>query len=407
MMISRRTALLGLTSAWTLGRSSLAFAGSSGGPDDPRLVVILLRGALDGLSAVTPYGDPDLASYRRALVLPEPGQEGGLLDLGGFYGLHPSLVTLHGLYGQGQMLPIHAVAGHYRSRSHFEAQDYLESGADERLGSGWLNRAVSVLQGKAKRPDGYGLAMGLTVPLLLRGSARVGSYAPAGSQHPDADLYGQILALNASDPVTGPALRNALKARGFSDAAMTQGGMAGASGVDTAGKPRKIDAFTQLSTAAGEMLATAHGPRVAALEIGGWDTHAGQLGRLGGPLAQLDRGIGALRQGLGESWNRTVVLALTEFGRTVRINGTGGTDHGTGTVAFLAGGAVAGGKVGGTWPGLRSGQLFENRDLAPTTDLRSVVAGVLCDHLHLPQHAVGTVFPGAAVEPARGLVVSV
>ncbi|MBS1090036.1 DUF1501 domain-containing protein [Gluconobacter sp. Dm-74] len=407
MMISRRTALLGLTSAWTLGRSSLAFAGSSGGPDDPRLVVILLRGALDGLSAVTPYGDPDLASYRRALVLPEPGQEGGLLDLGGFYGLHPSLVTLHELYGQGQMLPIHAVAGHYRSRSHFEAQDYLESGADERLGSGWLNRAVSVLQGKANRPDGYGLAMGLTVPLLLRGSARVGSYAPAGSQHPDADLYGQILALNASDPVTGPALRNALKARGFSDAAMTQEGMAAAPGVDAAGKPRKIDAFTQLSTAAGEMLATAHGPRVAALEIGGWDTHAGQLGRLGGPLAQLDRGIGALRQGLGERWNRTVVLALTEFGRTVRINGTGGTDHGTGTVAFLAGGAVAGGKVGGTWPGLRSGQLFENRDLAPTTDLRSVAAGVLCDHLHLPQHAVGTVFPGTAVEPARGLVVSV
>lgn len=144
----RRTALLGLAASWTLGRSSLAFAGSSGGPDDPRLVVVILRGALDGLSAVTPYGDPDLVTYRRALVLPEPGQEGGLLDLGGFYGLHPSLATLHGLYGEGQMLPIHAVAGHYRSRSHFEAQDYLESGADERLDSGWLNRAVSVLQGK-------------------------------------------------------------------------------------------------------------------------------------------------------------------------------------------------------------------------------------------------------------------
>ncbi|MFT8717114.1 DUF1501 domain-containing protein [Gluconobacter potus] len=402
MMIPRRTALLGLAASWTLGRSSLAFAGSSGGPDDPRLVVVILRGALDGLSAVTPYGDPDLVTYRRALVLPEPGQEGGLLDLGGFYGLHPSLATLHGLYGEGQMLPIHAVAGHYRSRSHFEAQDYLESGADERLDSGWLNRAVSVLQGKANRPDGYGLAMGLTVPLLLRGAARVGSYAPAGSQHPDADLYSQILALNASDPMTGPAFRSALKARGFSEASRMDMGA-----TITAEKSRKPDAFTRLSTAAGQMLATPHGPRIAALEIGGWDTHAGQLGRLGSPLAQLDRGIGALRQGLGESWKRTVVLAMTEFGRTVRINGTGGTDHGTGTVAFLAGGAVAGGKVGGTWPGLRSSQLFENRDLAPTTDLRAVAAGVLCDHLRLPSHALATVFPGPTVDPMKGLVVPV
>lgn len=399
MMIHRRTALLGLAASWTLGRSSLAFAGPAGGPDDPRLVVILLRGALDGLSAVTPYGDADLKTHRRDLVLPEPGQEGGLLDLGGFYGLHPSLQTLHTLYREGQMLPVHAVAGHYRSRSHFEAQDYLESGADNRLNSGWLNRAVASLQGKTNRPDGYGLAMGLTIPLLLRGSARVGSYAPAGSQHPGEDLYHQISALNASDPVTGPAFKNALKARGFSDAAIT--GMQASS---TPGKPHKPDAFTQLSTAAGQMLSTLHGPRIAALEIGGWDTHAAQLGRLGSPLAQLDRGIDALRQSLGENWKHTVVLAMTEFGRTVRMNGTGGTDHGTGTVTFLAGGAVAGGKVGGTWPGLRPSQLFENRDLAPTTDLRAVAAGVLCDHLHLPPQALATVFPGPRTDPMKGLI---
>ncbi len=400
MMIRRRTALLGLAAGWVLGRSSLAFAGAPGGPDDPRFVVIILRGALDGLAAVTPYGDADLRTYRRDLVLPEPGQEGGLLDLGGFYGLHPSLRTLHALYGEGQVLPVHAVAGHYRSRSHFEAQDYLESGADDRLNSGWLNRAVSVLQGKANRPDGYGLAMGLTVPLLLRGAARVGSYAPAGSQHPGDDLYSQIAALNASDPVTGPAFRNGLKARGFSEAAGAGTGMP-----SPADRSRKPDAFTRLSAAAGQMLAQPRGPRVAALEIGGWDTHAGQAGRLAGPLAQLDRGIGALRQNLGENWKRTVVLALTEFGRTVRMNGTGGTDHGTGTVTFLAGGAVAGGKVDGTWPGLRSGQLFENRDLAPTTDLRAVAAGILCDHLRLPLHAVATVFPGPKTEPVRGLIV--
>lgn len=401
MMLPRRTALLGLAASWTVGSTSLAFANAPGGPDDPRFVVIILRGALDGLSAVTPYGDANLTTHRNALVLPEPGQTGGLLDLGGFYGLHPSLPALHTLYGAGQMLPVHAVAGHYRSRSHFEAQDYMESGADNRLSSGWLNRAVSILQGKTDRPDGYGLAMGLTVPLLLRGPARVGSYAPAASQHPDMELYNQIMALNAPDPLTGPALRSGLQARGFTDAAI-----AGTQAPSTSGKLRKPDAFTQLASAAGHMLATPHGPRIAALEIGGWDTHTTQAKRLENTLAQLDRGIDTLRQNLGQSWKHTVVLAMTEFGRTVRINGTGGTDHGTGTVTFLCGGAVAGGKVGGTWPGLRPAQLFENRDLAPTTDLRTLIAGVLCDHLHLPPVAIATVFPGPRTDPAKGLITS-
>ena len=399
MMIRRRSALLGLAASWTMGRSSLALAGTGGGPDDPRFVVIILRGALDGLAAVTPYGDPDIVAHRQGLLLPQPGQEGGLLDLGGFYGLHPALAGMHALYGAGQMLPIHAVAGHYRSRSHFEAQDYLESGADQRLDNGWLNRAVAALPGQGRRPDGYGLAMGLSVPLLLRGSAHIGTYAPAASQHPDPALYQQIAALNAADPLTGPAFRDGLKARGFSDSLMD--------GAPAASRPadgHKPDPFSVLSTAAGQMLAAPQGPRVAALEIGGWDTHAGQVGRLKGPLGQLDRGVQALREALGAEWRRTVVLAMTEFGRTVRMNGTGGTDHGTATVAFLLGGAVTGGRVGGTWPGLRPDQLFENRDLAPTTDLRAVAAGVLRDHLGVPHGALARVFPGTTGETVRGLV---
>ncbi|MBB2167127.1 DUF1501 domain-containing protein [Gluconacetobacter aggeris] len=397
MMLRRRSALLGLAASWTCGRASLALAGSGGGPDDPRLVVIILRGALDGLAAVTPYGDPDIATHRRDLLLPQPGREGGLLDLGGFYGLHPALAGMHDLYGAGQMLPIHAVAGHYRSRSHFEAQDYLESGADRRLDSGWLNRAVAALPGRGRRPDGYGLAMGLSVPLMLRGPAPVGTFAPAGSQHPDPALYSQIAALNAADPVTGPAFRDGLRARGFSDSVMEAVAPASGDG-------RKPDAFSVLSAAAGRMLTAPNGPRVAALEIGGWDTHAGQVGRLKGPLSQLDRGVQALRGALGADWSRTVVLLMTEFGRTVRMNGTGGTDHGTATVALLMGGAVAGGRVGGTWPGLRQDQLFENRDLAPTTDLRAVAAGVLCDHLDVPGGALARIFPGTGGERMHGLV---
>jgi len=403
MMLRRRSALLGLAASWSLGRSSLALAGVPGGRDDPRLVVVILRGALDGLAAVTPYGDPDIASYRRDLLLAEPGREGGVLDLGGFYGLHPSLAGLHGLYGAGQMLVVHAVAGHYRSRSHFEAQDYLESGADERLQSGWLNRAVAALPARGTKPDGYGLAMGLVVPLLLRGPAHIGSYAPAGSQHPTQALYAQIAALNAADPVTGPAFRQALKARGFSETTVGDPMMAASSmGASTGGA--KPDGFTQLCHAAGEMLASDSGPRVAALEIGGWDTHAGQVGRLRAPLAQLDRGLMTLREAMGQAWDRTAVLAMTEFGRTVRVNGTGGTDHGTGGVAFVCGGAVAGGRVAGSWPGLRPSQLFENRDLGPTTDLRAVASGLLCDHMRMPRQAIGQVFPGAAPGVMGGLV---
>lgn len=398
MMIRRRSALLGLAASWTLGRSSLALAASGSRPDDPRFIVIILRGALDGLAAVTPYGDPALVTHRRDLLLPQPGQDGGLLDLGGFYGLHPALASMHDLYTKGQMLPVHAVAGHYRSRSHFEAQDYMESGADQRLDSGWLNRAVAALPARSsRRPDGYGLAMGLSVPLLLRGPAHIGTFAPAGSRHPDPDLYRQIAALNAGDPLTGPAFRDGLKARGFSDTVMD-------TTPSVTNKEHKPEPFIVLSTSAGRMLAAPDGPRVAALEIGGWDTHAGQVGRLKGPLGQLDRGVQALREALGEHWQRTVVLAMTEFGRTVRMNGTGGTDHGTATVAFLLGGAVAGGRVGGTWPGLRPDQLFENRDLVPTTDLRTVAAGVLHDHLGMSRVTVARIFPGAAVEPASGLI---
>ncbi|MBV1829758.1 DUF1501 domain-containing protein [Komagataeibacter sp. AV436] len=400
MLIRRRAALLGLATSWTLGCASLAMAAPSSHEDDPRLVVIIMRGALDGMSAVTPYGDPDLATHRRALILPPPGTAGGLLDMGGFYGLHPALQNMHALYGAGELLPVHAVAGNYRSRSHFEAQDYLESGADGRMDSGWLNRAVSLMPQRDAGPDGYGLAMGLTVPLLLRGPAEVGCYAPAASHHPDPDLYRQIAALNADDPVTGPALRNALQARGFSDTVMEGSRTAPAA----PRKGRRPDAFLALSTAAGRMLANRRGPRIAALEIGGWDTHARQVDRLGRPLAQLDRGLAALRDGLGPAWSRTVVLAMTEFGRTVRINGTGGTDHGTGTVAFIAGGPVAGGRVAGTWPGLRPDQLFENRDLAPTTDLRCVAAGLLCDHMRLEPAGMATVFPGATATPMRGLI---
>ncbi len=387
--LSRRQALLGLAAAFTLGGTSVALAAPQ---TEQRFVVILLRGAMDGMSAVQPYGDPAFAALRGPLALPMPGQPGGILDLGGTYGLHPSLAQLHTMYAANDALLIHAVAGHYRSRSHFEAQDYLEAGADQRLNSGWLNRAVGLMPTSGRE---LGLTVGLSAPLLMRGTTVVEAYAPDHFAQPTADLYQRLLTITARDPVVGPAMAEGLKQRGFAASALS----------GQAADPKHDRSFEMLAGAAGRLLAQQNGPRVAALEIGGWDTHAAQDRRLAETLGQLDAGLAALRAGLGEAWSRTVVLAVTEFGRTARINGTGGTDHGTAGAAMLVGGAVAGGRVRADWPGLADGKLFENRDLAPTTDVRSVIMGVLIDHMHMQRSSMGRVLPGSdGVQPMRGLV---
>ena len=383
MPITRRSALLGLSTTLSLGGAHLALAGAG---TEKRLVVVILRGALDGMAAVVPYGDPSLTALRGNAVPPPPGQPDGLLDLGGFYGLHPYLGGIHGMVLANEATLIHAVAGGYRVRSHFEAQDCLESGADQRLTSGWLNRVVTVLPASAvARPDGDALAIGVSVPLLLRGPAQVANWAPHGFAQPAPELYARIAALNAADPITGPAIAAGLQTRGFSAMVMA--------GDDT--NPRTRNAFPTLARAAGEMLRAPDGPRIAALELGGWDTHSAQAGRLIAPLRQLDEGLAALQDAIGPAWRQTAVLVMTEFGRTARINGTNGTDHGTATVAFVLGGAIAGGRVRATWPGLKDTQLFENRDLAPTIDLRAVAKGILADHLGLDRRALTEVFPNS------------
>jgi uncharacterized protein (DUF1501 family) len=386
---SRRGLLLGQAASLVVGGTRAAFAQL---PGERRLVVILLRGALDGLHAVPPYGDPGLAELRGRLALPEPGQEGGALDLGGRFGLHPALANLHALYRANEALVLHAVAGPYRSRSHFEAQDLLEGGAADRLTSGWLNRAIQALPNPPEAR--VGLAVGTGVPLLLRGSAPVGAYAPPGLQQPAAELIYRLAELQKADPQLAGPFAEGMRARGF--AAQTLGA--------PTNEPDR-GSFPRLAAAAGRLMSERSGPRVAVLEIGGWDTHAGQAGRIIGPLRALDDGLGQLKTALGDHWARTAVLVVTEFGRTARMNGNQGTDHGTGGVAFLLGGAVAGGRVQADWPGLSGEGLLENRDLRPTRDLRSLAKGLLRDHLRLPERAVAEAFPGsAAVAPLPGLL---
>ncbi|MFN6954524.1 MAG: DUF1501 domain-containing protein [Acetobacteraceae bacterium] len=392
--LGRRGLLLGLTALAASGGARAAFAQGAGPQAEKRLVVVILRGAMDGLHVVAPYADPGLAALRPGLALPEPGREGGLLDLGGFFGLHPLLPTLHRLYAANEALVVHAVAGPYRTRSHFDGQDLLEGGGEQRLTSGWLNRALSAMPSDRGRASRRGIALGLDLPLVIRGPQAVGMWAPPRPARPEPDLYARMAELLHADPVIAPHLREGMRGRGFAGEALAQGAPMEAAG-----------GFPRLAAAAGRLLAAANGPRIAAMEIGGWDTHVAQEQRIGPVLTQLDRGIAALRAGLGEHWRHTAVLCITEFGRTARVNGNLGTDHGTGGAAFLLGGAVRGGRVLADWPGLHPDRLFENRDLRPTRDLRAIAKGLLRDHLRLPPAAIAAAFPGSeAVAPEGGLL---
>ncbi len=390
MNLTRRSALLGLSSALTLGRASLALAHA---PTNGRFIVVILRGGLDGMSAVVPYGDPALMGLRGEITQPQPGQEGGLLDLGGFYGLHPAMTRSHEMFKAGEMAAIHAVAGPYRTRSHFDAQDFLECGAGYRMDSGWLNRAVATLQPSSRDAEKTAVAIGVTVPLLLRGPTMVASWGPSNFKPPPEDLYLRAAELAAYDPAIGPALVAGL--REDRHMAETLG----------RGMPRNAHDFAQLAAAAGKVMAPAEGPRIAALELDGFDSHGNQPPLLHLLLGRIDAGMAALRQSLGSAWQNTVVLTMTEFGRTARSNGTKGTDHGTAGVAFLAGGAINGGRVIATWPGLGPGRLLEDRDLQPTTDLRSVAKGILKQHLGFSDAGLAQVFPGSAgAAPMMNLV---
>ncbi len=387
--LTRRAALGALAGGFVLGRSALAVAAAA---TEQRFVVVLLRGGLDGMSAVVPYGDSGLMELRAPLVPPPPDAPGGLLDLGGYFGLHPALTGLHGLYKAGQLLAVQAVAGPYRARSHFEAQDFMEAGAIQRLSSGWLNRVAGRFATRGSMDTA--LALGSAVPPVLRGPTPVGNWAPPMWPGATQDLYARLLQMHRRDPVTGPAFAEGLKERGFTDAVL-----AGSA------PPPNSSGFTVLADRAGRMLAAADGPRLATLETEGWDTHGAQVNRLGFELRRLDEGLMALRTGLGEAWKQTVVLVMTEFGRTARVNGSGGTDHGTAGMAFVLGGNVAGGKVLADWPGLAPGRLFEGRDLQPTMDVRSLAKGLLATHLGLDEAGLADAFPDSGVAaPTLGLM---
>lgn len=365
---------------------------------DPRLIVVILRGALDGLATVAPLGDPDYAGLHGSIALLKDGQNAAL-PLDGFFGLHPAMPEFARMYRDKQAAIVHAVATGYRERSHFDGQDVLESGypGPGRVQSGWLNRAIEALP-RGERVTS-GLAVGPTTPLVLRGAAPTVGWSPVNLPNAADDTAMRLLQLYQDrDPALATALSQGLKLDKLAvgDDMKPKGGNA-------------IVAMKQVARGAAKLMAADDGPRVAALAFDGWDTHAqegGPVGRLAQLLGGLDGALAEFQSGLGPHWRDTVVVVATEFGRTAKINGTAGTDHGTGTIALLAGGAVKGGRVIADWPGLANGKLYEGRDLAPTTDLRAVLKGVLRDHLGINERVLAErVFPDSAmVKPVKGLV---
>lgn len=381
-MIHRRSLLAGSCAGLlaTLGASRLAFAQV---PGQGRLVFVFLRGGLDGLHALVPYADPALRGLRPDLV-PE-----GRPDLDGYFGLHPALSPLMELWRAGELALIPASGTRYRERSHFDGQALLENGTASPAGArdGWLNRAILALNGNDAR---LGLSLGPSVPLILRGAAPVQSWSNEGLPDLDPEFLTRLGLVYHADPAFDAALRVAMDAP-----EPDRGALAGLE-----------DNFLISAQAAGDILSQPEGPRIAAFEMQGWDTHVNQSGRLQGLLARLAQGVLTLRSALGAAWGRSVVIIASEFGRTAAQNGAGGTDHGTGGLLMLAGGAQRGGRILGDWPGLSGAALFEGRDLLTVNAYEAVFKAVLEAHLGLDRALIEErVFPDSRlIRPFDGLL---
>lgn len=358
-------------SAGTFGLSFLSPSiGFAGTPSDTRFIFILQRGAADGLNTIIPYADPAYKNIRKEIAI----EDGIKLD--GMFAIHPALKNIHALYLQKQAKFVHAVASPYRERSHFDGQNILEGGYNRayEYDSGWLNRFISLIPQKTSEP----IAFMQTIPLAMRGPNPVTSYMPSNIPDANQDLMMRVANLYENDKKLYDLW---LKAEATKDMGQALSGQ----GAERAGK--MVASF----------LVKADGPRIAMLESQGWDTHSGQNNRLNNNLKDIDNAIGAIKTGLGDVWNNTVIIIATEFGRTAHVNGTNGTDHGTASCAMILGGKVMGGNIEADWPGLSQSSLYEGRDLKPTKNLFSLIAQTLGASYNLdPKLVAKTIFPSVS-----------
>jgi uncharacterized protein (DUF1501 family) len=385
--LDRRTLLAG---SLMLGASGLALPriALAQGSGSRNLLFVLLRGAADGMMMLAPVGDPGFEALRGQML---PDYESAP-RLGSFFAVHPALAEIGKTATAGEALFVHATATAYRERSHFDGQNLLESGGTVPYATkdGWLNRLAALMNEQSRgAPPLRALAIASAVPLALRGTAPVSNYAPSSLPQASEDLIARVSQLYAGDTELGGLWSRALETRA----------MAADDGLRNLRDAR----------AAGELTASLmrdeQGARIGMIELGGWDTHANQRGAFARQAAQLDALIAGYRTAMGAAWGNTMVVLATEFGRTARLNGTGGTDHGTASAALIMGGGVHGGRVIADWPGLGESALFERRDLAPTIALESVLAGAVAEHLRLdPKLAMARLFPDRGIAPLSGIV---
>lgn len=384
--LDRRTLLAG---SLALGASGLALprialAQTTG---TRKVLFVLLRGAADGLAMLAPVGDPGLEALRGAAL----ADYANAPRIGSFFALHPALTEVGKAAASGEALFVHGAATAYRERSHFDAQNLLETGGSAPYATkdGWLNRLVT-LTGETQRGEmPRALAIAPAVPLALRGDAPVSSYAPSALPAASDDFMTRVGAIYEADSELASLWARALETRAMA-------------GNDNLNSLR--DASANGALVASLMQGT-RGAQIAMIEVDGWDTHANQRGAFARQARGLDALLAAYRTGMGEEWRDTLVLVATEFGRTAQLNGTGGTDHGTASAALVMGGNVRGGRVEADWPGLGTSQLYDGRDLAPTIALESVLAGAVAEHFRLdPVQTLARLFPGRTGKPLSGII---
>ncbi|MBV8617924.1 MAG: DUF1501 domain-containing protein [Curvibacter sp.] len=399
-----RTAALAGTSVWALGRHALAAVGpaADGTAAPRRLVVVFMRGAVDGLNLVVPYADGEYARYRPTIALGRPGSDGGVLDLDGHFGLHPALSPLMPWWRSGHLGFVQACGSPDTTRSHFDAQDYMESGTPGRKSTadGWMNRLLGALPGPHENAPTRGVSVGPVLPRIYAGPQPVANLASgAAAAKPtvlDRPRVGSAFdSLYAGNDAMARAYQASRQAHrevmGSLQGEDLEREMAAANN----GAPLP-NGFPDDAARLARLMRNDARVQLAFMAVGGWDTHANQgaaTGQLANRLQPLGQGLAALAQGLGPVFDDTVVLVMSEFGRTAHQNGNGGTDHGHGNVLWALGGPVAGGRVHGHWPGLDQGALYEGRDLAVSTDFRSVITQVALQHLQMPEDRMAALLP--------------
>jgi uncharacterized protein (DUF1501 family) len=409
MLLTRRALLKGMMLAGgycllPLGRRGWALAAPQA--VQRHLIVIFMRGAVDGLSIVAPYGEPNYYHLRPTIAIPAPGQNEGLVNLDGFFGLHPSLAGLMPLWQNRNLAFIQASGSPSETRSHFEAQDIMETAMlnSALAKEGWMNSLAQIL------PDNHdparALSFGNTLPKIFQGKYDVttvpAELRPLGNMGENPQVEAAFGQLYGTHPELGGLYKQAVDARAGMMQDLQKEMQASAQGAPA------VDGFTKQTTQAAEIIRGNPNIQLMFMDVGGWDTHVNQgnaKGQLANKLQKFGEGLAALAANLGPSWNDTTVLIVSEFGRTVAENGNAGTDHGHGNVAWIMGGRVNGGKVWSRWPGLDESRLHEGRDLAVTTDFRSIIGAVVAEQFDLDDQRIAGIIPGYAPDPGmKGII---